>query len=322
MPYKANEKRRHKIPKARYRVKNWRAYDAALRRRGDLTVWVTPAALAAWTPPRSGGRGRPKQYSAIAIETGLMLRLAFGRPWRQTEGMLASIMRLLNLDLPVPDHTTFSRRSADLTVAKAFGTASGPVNVVVDSTGLKVFGAGDWQREKHGGQGRRTWRKLHLAVDPDSGEILASELTTIEDGDASQVGPLLDQISGPIASVTADGAYDGETVYRTIAERDPAAEVIIPPRSTAVPSDTAETAPTPRDRHLQVIQERGRLGWQKAVNYGRRSLGEVAMMRYKTLIGRGLHARTLPTQKTEAVAGCKVINIMTQLGMPVTQRIV
>ena len=144
MPYKANEKRRHKIPKARYRVKNWRAYDAALRRRGDLTVWVTPAALAAWTPPRSGGRGRPKQYSAIAIETGLMLRLAFGRPWRQTEGMLASIMRLLNLDLPVPDHTTFSRRSADLTVAKAFGRASGPVNVVVDSTGLKVFGAGEW----------------------------------------------------------------------------------------------------------------------------------------------------------------------------------
>ena len=152
-----------------------------------------------------------------------MLRLAFGRPWRQTEGMLASILRLLGLDLPVPDHTTFSRRSVDLTVAKAVRTASGPVNVVIDSTGLKVFGAGEWQREKHGGKGRRTWRKLHLAVDPDTGEILASELTTTEDGDASQVGPLLDQISGPIASVTADGAYDGDPVYRIIAERDPAA---------------------------------------------------------------------------------------------------
>jgi transposase len=321
MPYKVNEKRRHRIPKARYRVKNWRDYDAALRRRGDLTVWVTPAAMAAWTPPRNGRRGRPQQYSAIAVETGLMLRLAFGQPWRQTEGMLASIMRLLGLDLPVPDHTTFSRRTADLSVAKALGTASGPVNVVIDATGLKVSGAGDWQREKHGGQGRRTWRKLHLAVDPDSGEILALELTTAEDGDASQVGPLLDQISGPIASVTADGAYDGEPVYRLIAERDPAAAVIIPPRSTAVPSNTAETAPTQRDRHLRIIQERGRLGWQKAVNYGRRSLGEVAMMRYKTLIGRRLHARTLPTQKTEAAAACKVINIMTHLGMPVSQRI-
>jgi transposase len=135
-----------------------------------------------------------------------------------------------------------------------------------------------------------------------------------------QVGPLLDQISDPIASVTADGAYDGETVYRIIAERDPAAAVIIPPRSTAVPSDMAETAPTQRDQHLQIIQERGRRGWQKAVNYGRRSLGEVAMMHYKTLIGRRLHVRTLPTQKTEAAAACKVINVMTHLGMPVSQR--
>jgi hypothetical protein len=321
MPYKVNEKRRHRIPKARYRVKNWRDYDAALRRRGDLTVWVTPAAMAAWTPPRNGRRGRPQQYSAIAVETGLMLRLAFGRPWRQTEGMLASILRLLGLDLPVPDHTTFSRRSADLTVAKTVRTATGPVNVVIDSTGLKVFGADEWQREKHGGQGHRTWRKLHLAVDPETGEIVAPELTTTEDGDASQVGPLLDQISGPIASVTADGAYDGEPVYRTIAERDPVAAVIIPPRSTAVPSNTAVTAPTQRDRHLQMIQARGRLGWQKAVNYGRRSLGELAMMRYKALIGRRLHARTLPTQKAEAAAGCKVINVMTRLGMPVSQRI-
>jgi hypothetical protein len=156
MPYKANDMRRYKIPKARYRVKNWRDYDAALRRRGDLTVWVTPAALAAWTASRSGGRGRPQQYSAIAIETGVMLRLAFGRPWRQTEGMLISILRLLGLDLPVPDHTTFSRRSIDLTVATTLGSAGGPVNVVIDSTGLKVFGAGDWQREKHGGRGRRT----------------------------------------------------------------------------------------------------------------------------------------------------------------------
>jgi hypothetical protein len=187
MPYKLNEKRRHRIPRTRYRATNWRESDAALRQRGDLTVWVTPAAMATWTPPRNCRRGRSQQYSAIAIETGLMLRLAFGRPWHQTEGMLASIMRLLALDLPVPDQTTFSRRSADLTVAKALSTAIGPVNVVLDFTGLKVFGAGDWQRKKHGGHRRQTWRKLHLAVDPGTGEILASELTTTEDDDASQV---------------------------------------------------------------------------------------------------------------------------------------
>ena len=134
-----------------------------------------------------------------------MLRLAFGRPWRQTEGMLGSIIDLLGLELPVPDHTTFSRRSVDLGVATALKKASGPVHVVIDSTGLKVFGAGDWLHEKHGGKPRRSWRKLHLAVDPDSGEILASELTTTDDGDASLVGPLLDQIDCPIA--VGDGGW-------------------------------------------------------------------------------------------------------------------
>jgi hypothetical protein len=166
MPYKANESRRHKIPRARYRVENWAAYDAALRRRGDLTIWVTPDAIAAWTPPKTGRRGRPPRYSEVAIEAGLMLRLAFGRPWRQTEGLLGSLMRLLGLDLPVPDHTTFSRRGADLEVARALAKADGPVTVVIDSTGLKVFGTGEWQLEKHGGTARRTWRKLHLAVVP------------------------------------------------------------------------------------------------------------------------------------------------------------
>ena len=171
MPYKANEPRRHKIPKARYKIENWAEYDAALRRRGSLTVWVTPEAIAAWAPAATGRRGRPRDYSDVAIETGLMLRLAFGRPWRQTEGMLGSIMDLLGLELSVPDHTTFSRRSVDLDVTTALKRVDGSVHVVIDRTGLKVFGAGDWLHEKHGGKPRRTWRKLHLAVNPDSGEI-------------------------------------------------------------------------------------------------------------------------------------------------------
>jgi transposase len=186
-------------------------------------------------------------------------------------------------------------------------------------------GVREWRHEKHGGKPRRSWRKLHLAVDPDSGEILASELTTTEEGDASLVSPLLDQIDRPITSVTADGAYDGEPTYRSVADHTPDAVVIIPPRSTAVPSATAETAPTQRDRHIQLIGERGRLGWQRAVDYGRRSLAEVAMFRYKKLIGRNLHARTLPAQRSEAKVACKVackvINIMTSLGMPVSRRL-
>lgn len=321
MPYKANESRRHKNPRARYRVESWSAYDAALRRRGDLTVWVTPEAIAAWTPAKTGRRGRPARYSDLAIEAGVMLRLAFGRPWRQTEGLLGSLMRLLGLKLPVPDHTTFSRRSPDLEVASALSKTDGLVTVVIDSTGLKIIGTGEWRLEKHGGQARQSWRKLHLAVDPGTGEILASALTSNEEGDASLVGPLLNQIARPISTVLADGAYDGETVYRAVAGHSPEAEVIIPPRSTAVASSMIEGTRTQRDRHIDLIAERGRLGWQRAVQYGRRSLGEVAMMRYKQLIGCCLRARSLPAQKVEAAVGCKVINIMTSLGMPVTRKV-
>ena len=232
---------------------------------------------------------------------------------------------MLSLDIGVPDHTTFSRRSPGLALASPLAQAqrTGPVHVVIDATGLKVYGAGEWLTEKHGERGQRSWRKLHLAVDPNSGEILASELTTTEEGDATLVGPLLDQVTGPIASVTANGAYDGEPVYRAVAARqsDPPAAVIIPPRATAVASPTADTVPTQRDQHIRMIRDRGRMAWQRAVGYGRRSLGETAVFRYKTIIGRHLRARTLPAQKTETRAACSVLNRMTRLGMPASQRI-
>src|SRR4051794_14968029 len=240
MPYKVHEPRRHKIPRARYKVCNWPEHDRALQQRGSLTVWVTPEALAAWHPPRTGQRGRPRDYSDVAIETGHLLRLAFGRPWRQTEGLLHSLTTLLGVSLGVPDHATFSRRSPGLALAAALARAqaSGPVHVVIDATGLKVYGAGEWLVEKHGARGRRTWRKLHLAIDPSTGEILASELTSNEEGDPPRVGPLLDQTPGPLAWVIAEGAYDGEPFSRAGGERQPAPPggVVTPPRSTAVPS--------------------------------------------------------------------------------------
>src|SRR5215203_1333200 len=163
MPYKANEARRHKIPRARYKVRNWPEYDRALQQRGSLTVWVTPEALAAWHPPRrTGQRGRPRDYSDVAIETGHLLRLAFGRPWRQTEGLLQSLTALLGVSVGVPDHTTFSRRSPGLALATALARAQagGPVHVVIDTTGLKVYGAGEWRVETHGERGGGTWRKM------------------------------------------------------------------------------------------------------------------------------------------------------------------
>src|SRR5947209_8767613 len=274
MPYRANEARRHKFPKVRYRVSNGSEYDRALQERGSLTLWVTPEAIAAWQAPPTGQRGRSPFYSNLAIETGYLLRCAFGRPWRQTEGLLRSVMTLLGVSLAIPDHTTFSRRSVSLSPATPLPPTAEPVHVVIDSTGLKVYGAGEWQAEKHGERGRRTWRKLHLAVNPDSSEILASELTNKEVGDLSMVGPLLEQIQSPLLSVMADGAYDAEPVYRAIAEHQPDSPpaVLIPPRATAVLGPTTGAAPSLRDRHIQTIQEKGRRGGERAVSYGQRSL--------------------------------------------------
>jgi Transposase DDE domain len=161
MPYRVNEARHHQFPRARYQVKNWGEYDQALPDRGSLTVWFTPEAVAAWHSSPTGERGRSRRYSDVAMETGRLLRLAFGRPWRQTEGLLRSIVTLLGVGLEIPDHTTFSRRSVGLSFTTALQKTVGPVHLVIDSTGLKVYGAGEWQREKHGGRGRRTWRKLH-----------------------------------------------------------------------------------------------------------------------------------------------------------------
>jgi Transposase DDE domain len=224
----------------------------------------------------------------------------------------------------VPDHTTFSRRSPGPSLVTSLAPAqrTGPVHVVIGATGLKVYRAGEWLAAKCGERGRRTWRKLHLAIDPDGSEILASELATSEDGDASQVGPLLDRITAPIASVVADGAYDGEPVHRAVSERqpDPPVAMIIPPRASAVASSSADTASSQRDQHIRTIEDRGRMGWQTAVGYGKRSPGETAVFRYKVIIGRSLRARPLPAQKTEARIACAALNRMARLGMPVSRR--
>ena len=318
MPYKFNESRRHKIPKAKYRVANWPDYDAALVRRGSLTVWLTVEAVSAWHEPAAGKQGGQTIYSDLAIETGLALRLVLHQPLRQTEGALRSIADLLGVQIRIPDHTTLSRRGGGLKVLPQRLEPDEPLHLLIDSTGVKIYGEGEWLDQKHGIRARRRWRKLHLAVDADTQEIAAVELTPDDVGDISALPDLLDQIEDPVGSVTADGAYDGETVYDEVLQRHPAARVIIPPRSTAIVS---ETGTTQRDEHLHSIGQHGRLGWQRRSGYGRRSLVETAMYRYKTIIGRRLHARTLPNQQTEAKIGCNVLNRMASLGMPISIRI-
>ena len=191
----------------------------------------------------------------------------------------------------------------------------------MDSTGLKLDGPGEWLGEKHGTKKRRSWRKLHLGVDADTGEIVAVELTRSDVDDGAPVGPLLDQVEGAVASFTGDGAYDREDVYDAVATRHPEAEVIVPPRASAVPSETAETAPTQRDRHLEQIAARGRLGWQKASGYNRRALAEAAISRYKRVIGDALRSRTDRRQATEVAIAVRALNRMLALGRPESVRI-
>ena len=278
-------------------------------------MWFTPEAVEAWkAEPRTGRGGQPR-YSSLAIATALTLRAVFRLARRQTEGLIGSILRLLGLDLAVPDHSTLSRRAETLAVARPrYGGE--PVHLLVDSTGLRLCGLGEWLAEKHGTKRRRAWRVLHLATDADTGHLVASVLTDKDADDGSQVGPLLDRVDGPVASFTGDGAFDREDVYAAVAARHPEAAVIVPPRASAVPSGTAEAAPTQRDLHLRCIAERGRMGWQRASGYNWRALVESDVSRWKRVIGDGLRSRTDGRQETEVAIAADALNRMLDLGRP------
>ena len=322
MPFKAHAAGRHHIPKQRYRVTNWRAYDASLRQRGSLTVWFTKEAIAAWrAEPAAHDPGRAALVLAPGDPDGA--DPAHHVPPGAAPDRRADRLHpppLLGLDLAVPDHTTLSRRAATLRVPRP-RAGTGPLQLLVDSTGLRLGGPGEWLTGKHGAKTRRSWRKLHLGVDAGTGRIEAVELTGNETDDGSRVGPLLDQVAAPVASFTGDGAYDREDVSGVVAERHPAAAVVVPPRKDAVPSATAATAPTQRDRHLRLIAERGRLGWQKASGYHRRALAEVAISRYKRVIGDTLRSRTDGHQATEVTMAVHALNRMLELGRPESVRI-
>ena len=286
-----------------YRVRNWPAYDAGLQQRGSLTVWFTPQAVEAWYYQGPRQRGAQYTFSEVAIQTALILRLLYHLPLRQTEGFVASILALMGLAVRVPDHTTLSRRQAGLTVDWPLQPKDQPLHLVVDATGLKVYGEGEWKVRQHGWNKRRTWRKLHLGVDEATGEIVAQTLTTNSQDDAGQVEPLLDQIETPIAAVGGDGAYDRRKVFEALAasDRGPPMRPIIPPRKDAKIEQhgNRKAEPLPRDETIRTIRKRGRRTWKKTSGYHRRSIAETQIGRYKQILGDTLHARTLTHQQTE-----------------------
>ena len=300
---------------------NWPAYEAGLRRRGDLTFWLDEAALAGWQAPRRSTPGGQPRYSDLAIELVLTLRLVFHLALRQAEAFSRSVLALLGLKLASPDHTTLSRRGRAFAGRQPrIARHDGPVHLVLDSTGLQLFGQGEWDAQKHG-RTRRQWRKLHLAVDASTGEIAAHVLTEGHADDAAQAPGLLGQVEGNVTTVTADGAYDSEAVYQAATwQHGQLPDVVIPPRASAVPSTDDPAAQTSRNRHIRLIAEKGRMGWQQAAGYGRRSLVETAIGRYKHLIGPKLRARTLPGQQGEAALAVAVLNRMIKTAKPVSVR--
>jgi IS5 family transposase len=214
VPFKHHSKGRRDILRQRHRATNWRDHDAALRNRGSLTIWFTEKALAGWrAQPRKTPGGQP-HYSNLAIETALALRAVFRLDLRQSEGLIGSIMRLLAIDLPVPDHSTLSRRACGLSVQSRTRSGTGELHLIIDSTGLKLRGAGEWLFEKHGTTKRRSWRKLHIGIDADNGEIVVFDFTDKEVDDASHVEPLLEQLDDAPASFLGDGAYDRKPCSR------------------------------------------------------------------------------------------------------------
>jgi hypothetical protein len=301
-------------PKAQYRIRNWSAYNAALKQRGSLTVWVDEEVLAGWSnTEKSGKRGASQTYSDLAIATMSTMGSVMHLRGRQTEGFMTSLFQLMGVDLPVPDHSTVSRRLGKLSLTLPVVEGAGPRHVVVDSTGVKVYGEGEWKVRQHGYSKRRTWRKLHLGVDESTGEILAGVVSTNNVSDDEAFGDLLDGIEGDIETVSADGAYDKRKCYDAIAERN--AQANIPPREDAQYWDK-EGESHARNQTLNRIEAVGRAEWKRESGYHRRSLAETMMFRFKTIFGETCSRRTFDNQAAELLLACAALNRMTHLGMP------
>lgn len=313
-----NRKPRKATPKKKtpYRLSNWRHYNRALVARGSLTLWFSEDVLDQWYHQGPKQRGAQFTYTDLVIETGLTLKAVFHLGFRQSQGLLGSIVALLGLDLKTPDYSTLCRRQKTLRVDLGVLCSGRARHLVVDSTGLKLYGEGEWKVRQHGSSKRRTWRKLHLGLDETTGEVVATVLTDNATDDAEVVPDLLDQVQDEIAAMGADGAYDKRKVYRALIHRKIAP--IIPPRRDARIWQHGNTkAPRhPRDEALRYIRRHGRQKWKRDSGYHRRSKAETTMFRYKTIFGGTLWARKMENQQVEACIKSRALNRMTQLGMP------
>lgn len=318
----AKHKKTQSHSKTLYRIKNWSEYDKALVQRGSITFWLSDDFEKGWQYAGEKQRGSQFEYSDQAITMMLTIKNVFHLPNRATEGFVRSLFAMLGVSLPVPDHTTLSRRGKGLKVALP-KKARGHIDIVMDSTGLKIYGEGEWKVRMHGKSKRRTWRKLHIGVNPESGEIEAMALTENSVDDAEMVEPLLRQIEQPIARFVGDGSYDKRKVYASLHRHAPQAGVLIPPRKNAHiwQHGNRHAERLKRDENLRLIRKQGRKAWKENSGYPMRSLVETAIFRFKTIFGDRLSARLLETQATQAAICCAALNRMTHLGMPESYKV-
>ena len=305
----------------RYRVRNWRTYNQALISRGGITFWIDDFALVAWKHSQTNRRpGAPRIYSDTAIQCALVVKSVYGLSLRAAQGFVSSVLSLLRLDLPVPNYSTISRRQGTLPIPIFSSSKSQPRHIVIDATGLRVYGAGEWHVQKHRGGRGRSWRKLHLGVDEQTKEIVAVEVTASHVHDSQVLPRLLTQISGKVGQVSGDGAYDTKACYESIGQRG--AKATIPPRRNAKrrrcnnSQDTLDI----RDANLHQIQQQGRYAWRVASGCTRQSLAENAVFRFKRIFGSRFRARRFDNQRVEGWIKCMVLNRMVSLGMPLSER--
>src|SRR5438128_2471425 len=306
-----------KKTKQAYRLRNWKHCNSALVQRGSLTLWVSDDVITAWrNSEKTGKPGKPRTYSDTAVLSMATLKEVYHLPLRATQGLMQSIMKLLGLDLPVIDYSQLSRRCATLEVVLPRRQKNEPLHMVVDSTGVKVFGEGEWKVRQHGYTKRRTWRKLHLGADESSGEIVAAMVTTNDIADSQVLEELLEQVEEEIEQVSGDGAYDKRNCYEAIRKRK--AKAAIPPRRDAKiwQHGNSKEERLIRDENLRRIRQVGRKAWKHEVGYHRRSLAETQMYRVKTIFGDRVSARQFAGQATQVLVRCAALNQMTHLGMP------
>jgi len=303
---------------ALYRVKNWSQYNRSLIDRGNITVWFSQDAIDGWSSSRKhSGRGRPEEYSDAAIECCLVIRSLFHLPLRATQGFIEGMIHLLGLDIKAPDYTLLCKRAFSLKVELRSLPSKEPINIVVDSTGLKIYGEGEWKMRCHGKSKRRSWRKLHLAINPDSHEIVGCELTDHKTHDCDKINDILP--NQPLGEVCADGAYDNQKSYDAIVARG--GVPLIPPRSGAAKNSAPSPGMVMRNHNIEACWAIGRDNWKKGSNYHQRSLAETSMFRFKTIFGPRLSSRKGGNQIAEALIKSQILNRMTHFGMPESFRI-